>query len=77
MVIRQEKLYDLIYALAARDGRDGRDATLFGRGALAAREAFARGLCGNTFPELWFEMPLAGDAWFDVHMLVSRGRPFH
>lgn len=69
MAIERERLYDLIYALAACDGRD---AKLFGRGTSAAREAFARGLCGDAFPELWFEVPLAGDAWFDVHMLVSR-----
>lgn len=69
MAIERERLYDFIYALAARDGRD---AVLFGKGAPAAREAFARGLCGDTFPELWFELPLAGDAWFDVHMLFSR-----
>lgn len=69
MVTGREGLYDLIYALAARDGRD---TVLFGKGATAAREAFARGLCGDVFPELWFELPLAEDPWFDMHMLVSR-----
>lgn len=61
--------YGLIYALAARDGRDR---VLFGRMTQAAREAFCRGLCSvPVFPELWFELPLAGDPWFDLHMLVS------
>ncbi len=62
-------VYELIYALAARDGRV---ATLFGSSAPYAHEAFARGLCCDAFPELWFELPLLGDPWFDLHMLVSR-----
>lgn len=69
MAIEREKAFEIIYALAACEGRDG---ALFGNGAEAAYEAFARGLCGDTFPELWFELPLMGDPWFDVHMLVSR-----
>ena len=63
-------LYDLIYALAARDGRE---AALFGTCAAAAREAFARSLTGAAFPELWFEVPLSGDPWLDLHALVSHG----
>ena len=62
------KLYDIIYALAARDGRE---ATLFGSCASTAREAFSRSLAGEAFPEIWFEIPLAGGSWFDLHSLVS------
>lgn len=62
-------VYDLIYAIAALDGRE---AALFGKTAPVAREAFMRGLCGSTFPELWFELPLAKDPWFDLHMLYAR-----
>ena len=58
----------MIYALAARDGRD---AVLFGSNAGAARWAFERSLAAPGFPELWFEMPLAGEPWFDVHALTA------
>lgn len=61
-------LFDLIYALAARDGRD---AALFGDDLAYARVAFERSCAGTGFPELWFEVPLAGDPWFDLHALVS------
>lgn len=61
-------LYDLIYALAAKDGRE---AALFGDCATRAREAFARSLAGTQFPELWFELPLSGEPWFDLHALAS------
>ena len=65
----REMLYNLIYALAATGGRE---ATLFGNSAGNGHEAFQNGLCGEAFPELWFELPLLGDPWFDLHMLVSR-----
>lgn len=61
-------LYNIIYALAAKDGRDAR---LFGDGFSLSREAFERSLPGSGFPELWFELPLAGDPWFDLHALAS------
>lgn len=71
-------VYRLIYALAARDGRD-RD--LFGPHASRGVEAFSRSAPGKRFPELWFELPLAGDPWFDLHALTARedlsaGEPF-
>ena len=34
--------------------------------------AFARSLPGSGFPELWFELPLAGEPWLDFHALASR-----
>jgi hypothetical protein len=64
----QTFLYDIMYALAAKDGRE---AALFGSCAPAAREAFSRSLTGKSFPELWFELPLAGAPWLDFHALVS------
>lgn len=62
-------LYDMIYALAARNGRE---AALFGSSGPVAREAFAHSLAGEGFPELWFEVPLTGAPWFDFHALASR-----
>ena len=61
-------IFDIIYALAARDGREK---VLFGETAPAAREAFVRSLPSDAFPELWFELPLLGEPWFDLHALTS------
>ena len=63
------KTYDIIYALAALNGREG---ALFGRCAPLAHEAFCHSLPCDAFPELWFEVPLAGDSWFDLHALTAR-----
>lgn len=62
-------VYDVIYALAASEGRER---VLFGSSAPLAHEAFGRSLVGDVFPELWFEVPLLGEPWFDLHTLVSR-----
>lgn len=62
-------LYDIIYSLAARDGRVD---TLFGKSAPLAHEAFVHSSPCDTFPELWFELPLLGDPWFDLHVLTHR-----
>lgn len=61
-------LCDIMYALVAQGGRE---AALFGDCAPAVREAFSRSLVGEVFPELWFELPLAGEPWLDFHALVS------
>ena len=61
-------IYRIIYALAARDGRE---AALFGMSAREAEEAFQKSLAGKRFPELWFEVPLSGDPWFDLHVLTA------
>ena len=64
-------LYDMIYALAASEGRGE---ALFGSSAACAHEAFSRSLVGEGyFPELWFELPLLGEPWFDLHALASAG----
>ena len=62
-------LYMLIYALAAANGRDS---ALFGPHVVRGREAFIRSVPGNRFPELWFELPLAGSPWFDLHVLTAQ-----
>lgn len=62
-------VYDIFYALAASNGRE---AALFGESAPVAHRAFERSLAGTGFPELWFEVPLAGKPWFDLHALASQ-----
>jgi len=62
-------LYNIIYALAARGGRES---ALFGDCFPPSQAAFARSLAGEAFPELWFELPLDGEPWFDLHALTSR-----
>lgn len=61
-------LYKILYALVAKDGREE---ALFGNCSPLAEEAFSRSLVSGAFPELWFELPLAGQPWFDLHALVS------
>ena len=62
-------LYRIIYALAAANGREK---ALFGTCAPAAEEAFSRSCPTDDVPELWFELPLLGDPWFDLHALTNR-----
>ena len=62
-------IYRIAYALAARDGRE---AALFGNCAPLAQQAFDRSCAGDAFPEVWFEVPLAGEPWFDLHALTAR-----
>ena len=58
----------ILYALAAKDGREQ---TLFGTSQSAAIEAFTHSLAGASFPEVWFELPLLGEPWLDFHALVT------
>jgi len=67
-MIGHHALLDIIYALAARDGRESE---LFGAYLPYVREAFARSLACDAFPELWFEIPLLGEPWLDFHALTS------
>lgn len=62
-------IYNLIYALAAINGREKR---LFGNCAATALQEFEFSLAQGRFPELWFEFPLLGDPWFDLHMLFTQ-----
>ena len=68
-MIDRTMLYDILYALAARGGRQK---VLFGDDGPLAHAAFERSLAGDAFPEVWFELPLAGDPWFDLHVLTAR-----
>ena len=61
--------YNILYALVAKDGRE---AALFGNNAAAAAHAYTHSLATEAVPELWFELPLAGEPWFDFHALTSR-----
>ena len=61
-------VFEILCALLAADGRQE---SLFGERTPAVGEAFARSLVGAGFPELWFELPLAGEPWLDLHALVS------
>lgn len=63
-------VYDMLYAIAAQGEREG---ALFGSYGAAAREAFVRSLVGEAIPELWFELPLLGEPWFDLHALTAYG----
>lgn len=62
------RIYDILYAYVARDGRDG---ALFGDGFPYSRLAFEMSCPGDAFPEIWFELPLKGEPWFDFHALTG------
>ena len=64
-MLDRRMLYDIIYALAASKGRQE---ALFGSCAPLAHEAFGRSIAGNGFPELWIELPLLDEPWFDLHV---------
>lgn len=68
------KMYGVLYSLAARDGRER---ALFGTCYPLSCEALARSLVADAFPELWFEVPLAGEPWFDLHALATRESILH
>lgn len=61
--------FDVLYRLAADDGREER---LFGSCAPLAREVFAHCLIGDEMPIIWYELPLAGEPRFDLHVALSR-----
>ena len=65
----QLEIFRALCTLAAEDGR--REA-LFGDCEPLAREAFLRSPSGGEFPLLWFEVPLAGQPRFDLHVALSR-----
>ena len=51
-------IYNLIYSALTKDGRD----ELFGRRIEADNDVFKRSFAGDDFPEIWFELPLRGEA---------------
>lgn len=67
--MNKSTVFNILYALAALGGREQ---TLFGSYASLAEEAFNRSLVGPEFPEIWFELPFAGEPWLDLHVLTSR-----
>ena len=64
----QLELFDVLYGIAARDGRGE---VLFGSDILLARQAFERMLIGSGFPQVYLEFPLRGTPGFDL--LVGYG----
>lgn len=69
MAVDRLTLYDALYGLAADEGREQ---ALFGSCAPLAHEAFKRSLAQDGFPIIWFELPLAGEPRFDLHVALSR-----
>ncbi|MBO4375547.1 MAG: hypothetical protein J5829_10630 [Lachnospiraceae bacterium] len=63
-----ELIYNLIYFALTKDGKD----ELFGRRIEADSDVLKKSFAGSDFPEIWFELPLLGDAWYDLHVLTSR-----
>lgn len=59
----QLELFDILYGIAARDGREE---ALFGYDILLARQAFERMLIGSDFPQVYLEFPLLGTPGFDL-----------
>ena len=57
------EMFDILYGIAARDGREE---ALFGDDILLARPAFERMLIGEEFPFVYLEFPLMGAPGFDV-----------
>ena len=68
-MIDRAMVYEILYALAACNGRADE---LFGDEAPLATRAVSHSLAGKAFPEVWFELPLTGEPWFDLHLLTSR-----
>ncbi len=45
--------------------------SLFGGHNSHDLEAFSESYIGNDFPEVWFELPLSGKPWYDLHVLTA------
>ena len=67
-----DPFYTLIYNLIYSSVTTGEDDVLFGKRNGMDIEVFAKSFAGNDFPEVWFEIPLAGDPWYDLHILTSK-----
>ena len=67
--LSQMDAFDLLYGLAADEGREE---SLFGRDKELARAAYAKSLLGRGIPLLWFELPLLGEPRFDLHVAHTR-----
>ena len=65
----QLELFDVLYGIAARDGRGE---VLFGSDILLARQAFERMLIGSGFPQVYLEFPLIGEPFLDITVLYGQ-----
>ena len=61
-------LYDLIYSALASGGND----VLFGERRSVDGDVFENSFAGGSFPEIWFELPLSGAPWYDLHVLTAK-----
>ena len=59
----QAQAFELLYAIAAADGREE---ALFGNSIEAARPAFERMRIGSAYPGVYLEFPLLGKPCFDM-----------
>lgn len=72
----QMTVFDALYTLAARDGRDE---ILFGDSFDIVRDVFERSLIGEGYPGVYLEFPLLGSPGLDlltVHSAVEPGARF-
>lgn len=68
MQLSQMQVFDVLYALAARDGRE---AALFGDSITYGRPAFEKTLIGTAYPTVYLEFPLLGDPCFDILTIIG------
>ena len=61
-------IYNLIYSSLTSNGHD----ELFGERIKEDSDVFENSFAGDSFPEIWFELPLSGKPWYDLHVLTSR-----
>ena len=61
-------IYNLIRSALTGDGRD----ILFGDRLEVDSDVFEKSYAGGEFPEIWYELPLLGKPWYDLHVLTSR-----
>ena len=61
-------IYNLIYLALSGDGRDA----LFGKRLENDCDVFMKSFAGNDFPEIWYEVPMIGEPWYDLHVLTSK-----
>ena len=66
------QIFDLLYAMAAGEGREQ---ALFGDSFTAAREAYAKTIIENSESEIYIEFPLKGKPGFDFLTTYSKIPP--
>ncbi|MDO4805998.1 MAG: hypothetical protein Q4A07_01995 [Coriobacteriales bacterium] len=68
----QMTVFDALYGIAARDGREE---ALFGRSIELARPAYQKALIGDGYPSAYLEFPLLGEPRFDLLCVHGHVRP--